>query len=311
MRHNTASLMFAEAIEIYRSPNRAQLRGARLCAHRGGRAPRDVASPPTASRCGSSRRIRNGPASICCITNRSAAGPRRPAAGRAAALRPRLGRQRRLRAGAAGRGVGDQPGPRAPGCLRGRRTQCRTGAAGAVVAGLDRVDFASGSRPTSPPTSAPGPGSAIWPDGCWGPALRGRWWCWVRVSPTGRSAAGRRRSPSVGASTAVFTALGLLAAYSWRERHLMAQRPAQRYGPLFAGVILLGWLGTSGEHTDVMAHLLGFAVGGDSRRRDRRRAPAAPVAATASVGRGCRGVGRRWDSPGSAHSPPVPRSPAH
>lgn len=67
---------------------------------------------------------------------------------------------------------------------------------------------------------------------------------------------------SVGASTAVFTALGLLAAYSWRERHLIALRPAQRYGPLFAGVILLGWLGTAGVHTDVMAHLLGFAVGG-------------------------------------------------
>jgi rhomboid protease GluP len=67
---------------------------------------------------------------------------------------------------------------------------------------------------------------------------------------------------SVGASTAVFTALGLLAAYSWRERHLVALRPAQRYGPLFAGVILLGWLGTSGAQTDVMAHLLGFAVGG-------------------------------------------------
>jgi rhomboid protease GluP len=67
---------------------------------------------------------------------------------------------------------------------------------------------------------------------------------------------------SVGASTAVFTALGLMAAYSWRERRLMTLRPAQRYGPLFAGVILLGWLGTSGEHTDVMAHLLGFGVGG-------------------------------------------------
>ena len=67
---------------------------------------------------------------------------------------------------------------------------------------------------------------------------------------------------AVGASTAVFTALGLLAAYSWRERHLMTLPPARRYGPLFAGVILLGWLGTSGEHTDVMAHLLGFAVGG-------------------------------------------------
>lgn len=66
---------------------------------------------------------------------------------------------------------------------------------------------------------------------------------------------------SVGASTAVFTALGLLAAYSWRERHMMRLRPAQRYGPLFAGVVLLGWLGSSGANTDVMAHLLGFAVG--------------------------------------------------
>jgi rhomboid protease GluP len=67
---------------------------------------------------------------------------------------------------------------------------------------------------------------------------------------------------AVGASTAVFTALGLMAAYSWRERRTMTLRPAQQYGPLFAGVILLGWLGTSGEHTDVMAHLFGFAVGG-------------------------------------------------
>jgi membrane associated rhomboid family serine protease len=66
---------------------------------------------------------------------------------------------------------------------------------------------------------------------------------------------------AVGASTAVFTALGLLAAFSWRERHLLPLRRAQRYGPLFAGVVLLGWLGTSGENTDVMAHLLGFAVG--------------------------------------------------
>src|SRR3984957_4955947 len=59
---------------------------------------------------------------------------------------------------------------------------------------------------------------------------------------------------AVGASTAVFTALGLLAAYSWRERHMMQLRPAQRYGPLFGGVVLLGWLGTSGANTDVMAH---------------------------------------------------------
>ncbi len=66
---------------------------------------------------------------------------------------------------------------------------------------------------------------------------------------------------SVGASTAVFTALGLMSAWSWREhRHLWLRWPS-RLAPLVAGVVLLGWLGTSGEHTDVMGHLLGFAVG--------------------------------------------------
>jgi membrane associated rhomboid family serine protease len=66
---------------------------------------------------------------------------------------------------------------------------------------------------------------------------------------------------SVGASTAVFTALGLMAAYTWRERLRMPQRWVQRWGPLVAGVILLGWLGTAGKETDVMAHLLGFGLG--------------------------------------------------
>jgi len=77
---------------------------------------------------------------------------------------------------------------------------------------------------------------------------------------------------SVGASTAVFTALGLLSAYSWRTRLAYPQRWALRWGPLVAGVVLLGWTGTGGEsldeHTqigggtvDVAAHVLGFAVG--------------------------------------------------
>lgn len=65
---------------------------------------------------------------------------------------------------------------------------------------------------------------------------------------------------SVGASTAVFTALGLMSAYTWRERLQLPQRWVQRWGPLFAGVVLLG-LGSGGEETDVMAHLLGFGIG--------------------------------------------------
>jgi membrane associated rhomboid family serine protease len=68
---------------------------------------------------------------------------------------------------------------------------------------------------------------------------------------------------AVGASTAVFSALGAMSAYSWRERFALPQRWARRWGPLIAGVILLGWTGTGGEGTDVdvVAHLGGFAVG--------------------------------------------------
>lgn len=66
---------------------------------------------------------------------------------------------------------------------------------------------------------------------------------------------------SVGASTAVFTALGLMSAYTWRERLRRPQRWVQRWGPLVAGVSLLGWLGTAGKETDIMAHLLGFMIG--------------------------------------------------
>lgn len=66
---------------------------------------------------------------------------------------------------------------------------------------------------------------------------------------------------SVGASTAVFTALGLMSAYTWRERLRLPQSWVQRWGPLVAGIVLLGWLGTAGKHTDIMAHVLGFGIG--------------------------------------------------
>jgi rhomboid protease GluP len=75
---------------------------------------------------------------------------------------------------------------------------------------------------------------------------------------------------SVGASTAVFTALGLMSAYSWRERYQLPQRWARRWGPLVAGVILLGWTGSGGSSedgtqanpgVDLYAHVSGFIVG--------------------------------------------------
>jgi membrane associated rhomboid family serine protease len=66
---------------------------------------------------------------------------------------------------------------------------------------------------------------------------------------------------AVGASTAVFTALGLLAAHSWRARMSLSQKWAWRWGPLVAGVVLLGLTGSEGERTDIVAHVIGFGVG--------------------------------------------------
>jgi membrane associated rhomboid family serine protease len=79
---------------------------------------------------------------------------------------------------------------------------------------------------------------------------------------------------SVGASTAVFTALGLMSAYSWRERLQWPLNWARRWGPLVAGVILLGWTGSGGgseegpggggppaQGIDLVGHLAGFVVG--------------------------------------------------
>jgi rhomboid protease GluP len=74
---------------------------------------------------------------------------------------------------------------------------------------------------------------------------------------------------SVGASTAVFTALGLLAAHSWALRSSYRQRWAVRWAPLVAGLVLLGWFGSGGGsedsaapmQIDIVAHAVGFAVG--------------------------------------------------
>jgi membrane associated rhomboid family serine protease len=66
---------------------------------------------------------------------------------------------------------------------------------------------------------------------------------------------------SVGASTAVFATLGLMAGFEWRRRASAPERRAWRWAPVVAGVFLLAFLGTGGENTDVLAHLTGFATG--------------------------------------------------
>jgi membrane associated rhomboid family serine protease len=69
---------------------------------------------------------------------------------------------------------------------------------------------------------------------------------------------------SLGASTAVFAALGLLSgsgvSQSWHMRpHWTWPKIA---APLLAGIVLLGMLGGSSDpRTDVLGHVCGFAVG--------------------------------------------------
>src|SRR3977135_2049700 len=97
-----------------------------------------------------------------------------------------------------------------------------------------------------------------------GPRSRCTWMVrtWPRTWSPGRGLAtlGPAARQSVGGSTAVFAALGAMSAYSWRERFRLPQRWARRWGPLIAGVILLGWTGSAGEGTDLVAHLAGFVV---------------------------------------------------
>jgi membrane associated rhomboid family serine protease len=89
---------------------------------------------------------------------------------------------------------------------------------------------------------------------------------------------------SVGASTAVFATLGMLAGYEWRQRSSAPERRAQRWAPLVAGVFLLAFTGSGGEHTDVLAHLTGFAMGvGAGVAHSTWRAPRGSFAQAASA----------------------------
>jgi membrane associated rhomboid family serine protease len=64
---------------------------------------------------------------------------------------------------------------------------------------------------------------------------------------------------SVGASTAVFGAVGILAAISMvRYRHHLQRR---WFIPVASGLALLAILGTEGKNTDLGAHLFGFCCG--------------------------------------------------
>ena len=66
---------------------------------------------------------------------------------------------------------------------------------------------------------------------------------------------------SIGASTAVFAALGIVAGYVWRAKLMSQERWVYRNGPIVGGLALLMYTGTGDENTDIGAHLFGFVCG--------------------------------------------------
>lgn len=67
---------------------------------------------------------------------------------------------------------------------------------------------------------------------------------------------------SIGASTGVFGGIGLLAVLQWRHHGRLQQRRLRRWAPLVVGAVFLGYLGTGGRRTDVLAHVTGMVSGG-------------------------------------------------
>ena len=66
---------------------------------------------------------------------------------------------------------------------------------------------------------------------------------------------------SVGASTAVFGALGVLGGMGVVQRRRLGIHGRRAWIPLAAGVAILAMIGTGGPRVDLWAHLWGFVAG--------------------------------------------------
>lgn len=66
---------------------------------------------------------------------------------------------------------------------------------------------------------------------------------------------------SIGASTAVFAALGIQAAYTCVFWHGLSQNKFRRWSPIAGGIMLLAFLGGPGPKIDVLSHVTGFLAG--------------------------------------------------
>ncbi len=66
---------------------------------------------------------------------------------------------------------------------------------------------------------------------------------------------------SIGASTAVFGAIGILAGYQGSQIKRNSRPLKSAWVPMACGLALLGLLGSGGVEVDIMAHLFGFFCG--------------------------------------------------
>ncbi|MGB9499796.1 MAG: rhomboid family intramembrane serine protease [Dissulfuribacterales bacterium] len=66
---------------------------------------------------------------------------------------------------------------------------------------------------------------------------------------------------SIGASTAVFGAIGILAGYQGLKYQRPIKRKTAAWIPVVCGLALLGLLGSGGLRVDIMAHLFGLICG--------------------------------------------------
>ena len=66
---------------------------------------------------------------------------------------------------------------------------------------------------------------------------------------------------SIGASTAVFGALGMLASRRFFVKLKSEARKMRAWLPIASGLALLGFMGVGGKETDLSAHLFGFSAG--------------------------------------------------
>ena len=66
---------------------------------------------------------------------------------------------------------------------------------------------------------------------------------------------------SIGASTATFAAVGVVAAFVWRTGYYRQFGWRKGLAPVFAAVALFAFTGVGGERTDIVGHLMGLVSG--------------------------------------------------